>query len=100
MRSKRLFHFTICFLLFFQSCTPVGEQFIQLADDVIGEGSNNNESQIYNPVNGFGIGSSTNWRVANLDAAYAEMQAMGVRYVREEFPLKSIMPKNMERKIT
>jgi Mg-chelatase subunit ChlD len=42
------------------------------------------------PINGFGMGSSTNIRLENIEAAYAEMQSMGVRYIREEFPMREI----------
>ena len=41
-------------------------------------------------IHGFGMGSATFLRVVDIDQACAEMSTMGVRYVREEFPMANI----------
>jgi len=40
------------------------------------------------PIDGFGMGSSTHLRVIDVEAAYRELKSMGVKYIREEFPME------------
>ena len=90
---RLLISFIVLFL--FISCNIFNNQLQNLMDEVGLQDQPSAQPFIYtetpnNPINGFGMGSSTNIRVADIDAAYADMRSFGVQFVREEFPMELI----------
>jgi Mg-chelatase subunit ChlD len=85
----------IFILLFLISCTPTQDQIIgnDQKDSTVDKTQGSPFQYSIRPhtadtITGFGMGSSTHYRVDDVAHAYGEIKSMGVIYIREEFPIE------------
>lgn len=99
MIIKKSISTSLFLLILLTACAPISDQIRNLVDSSLPQvfdghsedfPASDFEFKPTDTVYGFGMGSGTLLRVNDIDHAFADMAAMGVRYVREEFPMANI----------